>query len=256
MVVCGGRERCLPDYEVARDGFRYYSMEFVVEGRGRVILGGRSFTLGPGVCFGYGPGIAHRIITDRAAPMTKYFVDFAGRDAAVFFKNMVCARRPVQVSDPSRVRDVYEDLGRSAREGAAHTAEACTLLLRLLALRVGDLGISGRTFHGRALETFQRCRTEIDARFDSLATLRDMAKACHVAPEHLCRLFRRFGGTTPYQYLVRRKMDRAADLLQHTPLLVKEVASLTGSSDAFHFSRSFKRVHGITPQRFVELNRR
>ena len=255
-VVCGGRERCLPDYDIRRDGFRYYSLEFVVEGRGRLVLDGRSHALGPGVAFGYGPGIKHSILTDRSAPMIKYFVDFKGRAAARFFKNTVCGNRPVQVADPNRIRDVFDDLERTARDATEGTDEACGLLLRLLALRMRDYAITGRRVEGRALETYQRCRALIDERYEGLSDLDGMATACRVAPEYLCRLFQRYAATSPCRYLQRRKMERAADLLQNTPLLIKQVADLSGSSDAFHFSRSFKRVHGVSPRRFVEMNRR
>jgi len=255
-VACGGRERCLPGYNVVRDGFRYFSIEFVVEGRGTLTLEDGVYSLGPGVAFGYGPGIKHRIVSDGETPMTKYFVDFSGREAARFFRDTACCVRPVQVTDPSRIRDVYDDLERSARYGGGRVEDSCVLLLRLLALRIGDLALSGRAYQGRALKNYQRCRAVLDARMESLHSLADMADACGVAPEYLCRLFKRFGSCTPYQYLQRRTMERAANLLQHGSLLVKEVAEMTGSSDAFHFSRTFKRVHGVSPQHFVAMNRR
>jgi AraC-like DNA-binding protein len=256
VVVCGGRERCRPDYLIQREGFRYYSFEFVVEGRGELSLGGKTFALGPGVAFGYGPGRGHRIWTDPKDPMVKYFVDFAGRRARSFFQGSPCAHAPVQVSDPIRIRDVYDELEHSARGGSAKSVPICNVLLQLLALRLAELGVARTTVHGRAIESYHRCRDLIDARAMALDSLQEIARACHMDPAYLCRLFRRFGNTTPYHYLQRRRMNRAAALLQDTNLMIKQVADQLGFADAFHFSRSFKRVHGMSPSRFAALSHR
>jgi AraC-like DNA-binding protein len=63
-------------------------------------------------------------------------------------------------------------------------------------------------------------------------------------------LFRRFSGQTPYQYLLRRKLEAAAARLSEPGALVKEVALEAGFSDPFHFSRVFKRVFGVAPSVF------
>jgi AraC-like DNA-binding protein len=63
----------------------------------------------------------------------------------------------------------------------------------------------------------------------------------------VCRLFRRFQGTSPYQYLLRRKMNLAAEFLIDQGGLVKEAALKVGFADPFHFSRCFKTVHGVAP---------
>ena len=48
-------------------------------------------------------------------------------------------------------------------------------------------------------------------------------------------------------------MNDAAERLRATETLVKDVAAALGYSDAFHFSRAFKAVFGISPQVFRGL---
>lgn len=255
-VVCGGRERCRPDYVVDRKSFRYHSVEFVVAGRGQVTLGGRTHPLVPGMAFAYGPRTPHCIRTDPRAPMTKHFVDFAGRRAASWLRGLRLAQGPVQVSDPGRVRDLFEELDRTARGGGRHAEEAAGLLLRLLGIRIEELAIAGPAGHGRARASFQRCREVLESSSGGIRTLDELARSCHMDKAYVCRLFRRFAQTTPQRVLQRRRMERAAELLQRGDLLVKQVAERMGFDDAFHFSRTFKRVHGIAPQPFMEFSRR
>ena len=46
-------------------------------------------------------------------------------------------------------------------------------------------------------------------------------------------------------------MNRAAQLLIDDRMMVKEAAAALDFADAFHFSRTFKRIYGISPDRFV-----
>ena len=51
-------------------------------------------------------------------------------------------------------------------------------------------------------------------------------------------------------------MNKAAELLDHSDLLVKQVSAEVGYEDAFHFSRVFKRFLGISPRDFRRLRTR
>jgi AraC-like DNA-binding protein len=54
---------------------------------------------------------------------------------------------------------------------------------------------------------------------------------------------------------MRQKMNRATELLLDGGLLVKQVAEELGFGDAFQFSRAFKRVYGLPPERFMKQAR-
>jgi AraC-like DNA-binding protein len=66
-------------------------------------------------------------------------------------------------------------------------------------------------------------------------------------------LFRRYDHQSPYQYLLRLRMNLAAEQLHQPGALVKQVAEQTGFDDPFHFSRAFKSVFGLSPDAFRRL---
>jgi AraC family transcriptional regulator len=76
-----------------------------------------------------------------------------------------------------------------------------------------------------------------------------------VETSSVCRWFRRYQGTSPYQYLMRRKMNLAAEHLIENGGLVKEAAQRLGFADPYHFSRAFKSVHGVAPQALLRYRR-
>ncbi len=255
-IVCGGKEICKPDYSVCRENFRYYSIEFVSAGRGELVLAGKTYSLRPCTLFCYGPGIPHRITTDAHNPLVKRFVDFTGERASEMIRESPFAGAPIQVADPSVIEETLDAIQRSVNADTEQTDAICRLILEILILRARESQVTGSSAHERAIYSYQRCRQVIETQHEALQDLEDIANACHMDAAYICRLFKRFGPMSPARYLLRQKMNRAAELLQHTNLLVKEVSDAMGCSDPFHFSRIFKRTYGISPQQFIELSRR
>ena len=72
----------------------------------------------------------------------------------------------------------------------------------------------------------------------------------------MCRLFKRYAHQSPWQFILRLKMRDAAHRLQARDARVGDVAQEFGFSDPFQFSRTFRRVMGISPRMFVRLHKR
>ena len=53
-------------------------------------------------------------------------------------------------------------------------------------------------------------------------------------------------------YLTKLRMEKAAELLSTGKYKVREVAEMTGYSDAFYFSKVLKKYLGVTPARFLQ----
>jgi len=138
-VVCGGRERCGPEYRIDRADFPFHSIEFVARGTGTLRLRGRTVALYPGRIFTYGPGVAHLITTDAGEPLVKYFVDFTGPAAAkVLCDNDLAPGSAVRVASPDAVLRIFDDLIANGSSGTRHGPAICAKLVELLALKVAE----------------------------------------------------------------------------------------------------------------------
>lgn len=253
-LVCGGVERCTADYAIHRSTFPFHSIEYVVRGRGTLKLGNRLHPLQPGSLFSYGPGVGHDIVSDPAEPLVKYFVDFSGRKAKALLRFCSLAGGKVsQVFPAHELQAVFDELIHCGLKGTRYSAPAGEKLLECLVLKVAE---SRAPVEGRetlAFATYQRGRQHIQQHFRQLKTLRQIGVECHLNHSYLCRLFRRYDHQSPYQYLLRLKMNLAAELLRRPSALVKQVAEETGFGDPFHFSRAFKAAFGLSPDAFRRL---
>lgn len=251
-VVCGGVELVRGDYVVSRRDFPYYCVELVTEGEGTLLLAGRRHRLAPGVVFAYGPGVRHTIRTHPDCRLRKHYLDFAGSEARALLNAAGLGRwRPLRVTDLHELAAAFEALHREARGDDPLTRDICATQVRLLLLKIRQRTLAGGVRVPPAFQSFERVRRHAKEHFLRLRTVEDLARETHVTPVHISRLFRRFGRTGAYQFLLRLKMHHAAGMLQNECLLVKEAAARLGFADAFQFSRAFKRVHGVPPARLL-----
>jgi AraC-like DNA-binding protein len=92
-----------------------------------------------------------------------------------------------------------------------------------------------------------RAKDLIDARYREPLDVPTLARAAHLSPAHFSREFRRVFGQTPHQYLLMRRLERAAGLLRHTDRTVAEVCLAVGLLSLGSFTTSFRRAFGLSP---------
>ncbi|PTY03249.1 AraC family transcriptional regulator [Opitutaceae bacterium EW11] len=253
-VVCGGWERCAADYEIRRQRYPYLTLEFVVGGKGTVALGGRTYALSRGAVFAYGPRMPHVIRTHPEDRLSKYFVNFCGTEVQGLMRTAgVAAGGCYAVESVDEVQAAFEHLLSAGRRGTGAAARIAALEGQILLLMLSEARLPEAARTQQAYQTFSRCRAYLENNYLSLRTAAEAAAACHVAPAYFSRLFARFSGQAPYQLLMRLKMNHAATLLQEGRWMVREIADGFGM-DPFHFSRTFKRVHGLSPAGFLRAH--
>ena len=67
---------------------------------------------------------------------------------------------------------------------------------------------------------------------------------------HMCRLFKKYTGYSPNEYILKLRIDHAKDYLQTTSLPAKKIGALVGIQNTNYFYRMFKSHTGITPEEF------
>jgi len=93
----------------------------------------------------------------------------------------------------------------------------------------------------------RRAQESLTANLDGAVALRDIAKECGLSVSHFSRAFRVSVGMAPHQWLLRRRVDHAMNLLPDSRLSLSDVALACGFADQSHFTRVFSRMTGHGP---------
>jgi AraC family transcriptional regulator len=96
----------------------------------------------------------------------------------------------------------------------------------------------------------QKGRQAMDEMLTEKLPLKNIARLAHLSPFHFHRAFCAVFGETPHAYRTRRRLERAARLLEETDVPVIDVCLDTGFESAASFSTLFRRRYGASPTQF------
>jgi AraC-like DNA-binding protein len=99
-----------------------------------------------------------------------------------------------------------------------------------------------------------RAKDLIDARYREPLDVATLAGIAHLSPAHFSREFRRAFGEPPHQYLLTRRMERAAALLRNTDRSVSDICLLVGLRSVGSFTTTFGRIYGMSPTAYREAH--
>ena len=130
---------------------------------------------------------------------------------------------------------------------------AFALLTRAVALsshQARTLSFAASPLHVRAQE---RLFEFIKENLHRNLGLEDLALQVGYGRGHFLKTFRAAAGTSPHQYLLDRRVERAKAMLKKTRTPLVEVATACGFSSQSHFSSEFRRRVGISPGRYRRI---
>ena len=120
------------------------------------------------------------------------------------------------------------------------------------ALAAADTSEVRQGLGARDWPAVQTARDLLDAASDKAVTSAELEAATGLTRYVLARHFRLCLGTSPYRYLLMRRLDRARALIRRgTPLA--EAALASGFADQSHMTRHFKKAYGLSPGRWARI---
>lgn len=120
------------------------------------------------------------------------------------------------------------------------------------ALAAADLSVTRTKLSTRHWRAAGEARAFLDANLHEAVRSKELEAITGLSRFALARHFRACLGTSPYRYLVMRRLDRARTLIrQGAPLADAALAS--GFADQSHMTRHFKKAYGLPPGRWAAM---
>lgn len=100
-----------------------------------------------------------------------------------------------------------------------------------------------------------RARDFMEASLMEPISLQEIANVAWFSPHHFLRLFKQVFGETPHQYLTRRRIETARQMLTRTDQSVTDICAALGFESLGSFSWLFRRHSGESPEKFRQHQR-
>jgi len=123
----------------------------------------------------------------------------------------------------------------------------CALAVRLLRSYSVSPPRGPKRKNGLPRARLNRVMEYIEANLDGKITLTALAETAGMSAHYFTELFKQSVNVPPQQYVLRRRIERARNLLNNPRVTVLEAAVRCGFSDQSHFTKIFRRIVGVTP---------
>jgi AraC family transcriptional regulator len=147
-------------------------------------------------------------------------------------------------------------LREALREDPRRSGPLGEYLARAAAFHLASyLAVPGPSLEVRAglpSSRLRRITDHVEHHLEAPLSLRDLASLANLSLFHFARSFKESTGLSPHQYILRRRVDRAKQLLGGSSLSLAEIALRCGFSHQSHFTKAFRQITGVTPTRWRE----
>ena len=116
-----------------------------------------------------------------------------------------------------------------------------------------DENILDYTYSQSMVDNITYISKYIQNNYGEQLTISELAKKIHISDTLFFQLFKKVMGVSPYQYITSIRMSNAMILLQNKQYSISKIAESCGFNNIVNFSRSFKRVYGLSPSEYKKL---
>lgn len=242
-----------PKYRIERKNSPIMCLEYIIRGKGTLLVNGKHYSAGQGDVYLLAPGTDHLYYSDPEDPWEKIWMNIQGSLCETLIHGYGLAN---QVVFPDcalyamfqQFLSICEDRSKPARQIGEQASLFMHELLQKLAARL-DSSIQPGHNTGAAWNM----KEYIDNHICEKLSLPVLAQTINLSPSQAGRLFKCAYKKTPYEYILARKIDTACLLLKNTGLSVKEIAYRLNFADEHYFCNVFRKRTGKTPGSYRAL---
>jgi AraC family transcriptional regulator len=132
--------------------------------------------------------------------------------------------------------------------GTLYMDSLATAMATQVVSRYSSLQVAANGHAGLSSRKLKQMLSYIEDNLGAELSLQDIATVAGLSVSHCKVLFRRAVGVPIHQYVIQRRVDRAAALLRNGKMAVSEVALATGFAHQSHLAAHIKRVLGVSPK--------
>jgi AraC family transcriptional regulator of arabinose operon len=229
-------------------------------GHGYVVVNGKKSHLQAGELLIVPRNSQHTYWAAEDRPWSIYWMHFRGEDSSYYVDRIPNVAEPVAYDKASRTeaerlfRDCLDTLeGGYTMPTLIYAAQSAKHILSVLLFRNSAMPMkqraTGQRLNSDAIIEYMRTRISEPVRLEAFA------RVAGLSVSHFSELFREQVHQSPLSYFTQLKIRAACRLLDLSGKSIKVVAVETGYNDPYYFSRVFKKIMGISPEKYRAIKK-
>lgn len=233
--------------------FPYYSAIYVIRGKGVYIdCSGKKYDLSQGSLFQRLPGEQHSTILDPHSRWAECYIDFGAniyRDLLINL-NIVDPESPViQLKEDPEIEEtiwiMLKELEQSAEQNLPDLMLKSLKFLRSILVRKVNYMNSNAP-----LNIVEKSCRDFSQNYKKRIDLKEYCRNQGIGYESFRKNFKRVTGLSPGKYIIRRRIDKACQVLLMSDDSIGKIAEELGYKSPYELSSQFKDLTGISPREY------
>ena len=231
-----------PEYHINRGATqKYYILEYVIEGRGKILFDGVWYNLSAGDTYVIDKNTVRNYYSDPASPLRKTWVSFESDYIDSMFIHYGI-KPGIYRAD---TKEHFDKILATAAESISVKDKVFGI-----ASAVHEIILAVAKTNSFGTDSFTEIKNDILKILYEKGSLEEVASRFFMSKSNLIRLFKKHTGVTPYRFLLDEKIKLAKVFLKSTDMSIRAIAEELHFTDEHYFSYMFKERVGISPLKY------
>lgn len=247
-----GRQKCLPRHSYGPIVRGRFILHYVVDGQGKLCLGGREYSIQRGQAFIIYPQELAYYEADEKNPWWYVWVIFEGDTAEKVLRSVGVTEEQPMFYPKERSSELFacmEKLFQECRQEYQTIGNFYALLQVMKNCTEVKQEARPQQYYVDKIKRY------IEYRYVEDVKVSELAEHCGLNRSYMTKCFTEGTGVSPKEYLMQYRMQRAKELLEKEDMPISNVAYAVGYSDPLAFSKMFKKREGIAPLEYREFKK-
>lgn len=237
----------------------------ICDGSSEFLIHNKKYPVKRGDLLIYNPGIIHDDVTGKDSELELYCAAIGnldmkktGNNTPIPENGLIPEKAPFIYHTEEREYDFFYNIFRlmfdmlrreetGAESVSAYLIEA--MIVRVMSMIDRIEGVAVEPMENPSVIGMQ-IKEYIDEHYMEPLTLQSIGKELHISPYYLSHIFKDMSGYSPIQYLLRRRLGEAQNLLISTDLSITDIAGMVGFDTQSYFNAQFTKNVGIPPKKY------
>lgn len=243
----------------------FIEFSYLVSGSVTYIVENSTYEIKEGDLMVFEPGIYHQEVVPTSMPVTELHIGINKLAIKGLCPNFIlpCGSSPLitLVKYANEFSScISQIIIEQERRQPGHELIVKTLVMRLIVIFLRELyameeETDSYKFNFQSSEKSNivtALLNYINENYSKEISLDKLSKNTYLSPVYLSKIFKEETGDSPINYLINIRLNKAKELLEEGSLTIKSIAKSVGYSDAYYFSKLFKKHFGISPSKLKQ----
>lgn len=248
-----GYFQTLSSYFTERSSLNSFLMIYTKSGSGHLTYQGKKYVIGKGQFIWIDCMKHHYYETDETNLWEINWIHFNGSTSRGYYDYFESLSSPVvTLPSSSKIPEYMETMLRINTEKVLNKEVLCSQLIHTV---MTDLLLQLHEENERHIlpGTIREIQTYIEHHFSENITLDLIAHQFNMSKFHLSKLYKKYTGYSPIDYLITQRLLYAKELLHFTDKTIQEISECVGIDNVSHFIHLFKSREDLTPLAYRKM---